>query len=113
MTDSNSGFVVVWTSIGQDGDVAGIFAKKLSYTGLQLTQEPLPQTVHEGDNATFLVNASSHHGNVQYEWYKNSILVDNDSSLTLTDITMADNDAQIFCRVFDELKSIASPDSNS
>ena len=108
VTVLGSGFLVSWGSALQDNDGFGVFSKKLTYIGPQITGHPLSKTVHEGENATFKITASTHHGGLQYRWYKNGVLVSSASSYTISGVTMADNDSEIYCIVSDPLKNIQS-----
>ena len=110
VTASLSSFLVTWASgDDQDGNDKGIFAKYISYSGFEITATPQPQTVYEGDSATFSVTASSHHGTLQYKWYKNGDLVGTQSSVTLSNLLLSDNDSVISCVVSDGLDLAGTP----
>ncbi|HUW83612.1 MAG TPA: S8 family serine peptidase [Phycisphaerae bacterium] len=71
-------------------------------TGPEIIEQPQPQTVCAGGNATFTVTARGL-GTLHYPWYKNGSPVGEDSdTLTLTDVQLVDNGAQITCDVTDD-----------
>ncbi len=110
VTAMGGGFLVAWTSgDDQDGNDKGVFAKYFTYTGIGITTNPQSQTVYEGDSVTFNVTASSHHGTLQYQWYKNGDPVGTQSSLTLSNVLLSDNDSVITCVVSDGLDVAATP----
>ncbi len=59
LSDSSGNFVVAWTSVGQDGSGAGIYARKYDSTGAALTDEFQINSTTAGDQSSPDVAADS------------------------------------------------------
>lgn len=74
--DGSGNFVVVWTSVGEDGSSTGVFGQKFSAADCQALTVPTPanQTSCAGGTAFFTVSPSGL-GPFTYQWQKNGVNV--------------------------------------
>lgn len=69
VVSDGSNYAICWESLDQDPGVRSVYMKTLTYSGLQLTEQPESITIHEGDIAIFSVNTGHSHGTPEYDWY--------------------------------------------
>jgi hypothetical protein len=73
-----------------------------------ISTQPQSQTVCEGDNAQFTISATGS-GTLHYAWYMDTTPVGTDSpTLTLVNVQMSDDGAQITCDVTDDCDTVTS-----
>jgi len=74
-----------------------------------ITRPPMDQQVMVGQSATFEVTASAV-GALDYNWARNGAVIPGATlpTLTLSNVTMADNSAQILCRVTNSSGAVTS-----
>lgn len=104
--DAGSYDVIVTNACGQ---VTSAVAVIVVNTGPALTQAPQHVEKCAGSNAVFTIGATGA-GTLHYQWYVDGVPTGTDSStLTLTNVSLLDDGAAVFCEVTDDCDTLVSP----
>ena len=99
-------FMLLWTSVDEQGISRGIYGKTLTYTGSMFDRDCSDKSAFAGETITSMIRPTYPHGPVSYQWYYKGAAYGTDSNyVELPPLQLTDNDSTLYCVVTDSQAS--------